>query len=85
MEVVPVHSDEEFVHHSVGPETVHLQSHQVRAVGQFSIGLNCVLPAAPLALIENLHVQLELGQAELLNDISIVTAACCRQHRQIHN
>ncbi len=38
MEVVPVHPDEEFVHHSVGPETVHLQSHQECAVGQFSIG-----------------------------------------------
>ncbi len=38
MKVVPVHPDEEFVHHSVGPETVHLQSHQECAVGQFSIG-----------------------------------------------
>lgn len=78
MEVVPVYPDEKFVHHSVWPETVHLQSHQERAVGQFSIRLNSVLPAAPMPLIENLHVQLELGQAELLNGISIVTAACHR-------
>lgn len=38
MEVVPVHPNEKLIHQAVGPETVHFQSHQERAVRQFSVG-----------------------------------------------
>lgn len=38
MEVVPVNTDEEFIHQPVGPEAVHLQRHQKRAVCQLTIG-----------------------------------------------
>lgn len=37
VEVVSVDSDEELVHQPVGPEALHLQRHQVRAVGQLAV------------------------------------------------
>lgn len=37
VEVVPVDSDEELVHHSVGPVAPHVQRHQVCAVRELSI------------------------------------------------
>lgn len=37
VEVLLVHSDEELVHQPVRPEALHLQRHQVRAVGQVAV------------------------------------------------
>lgn len=37
VEVVLVHSDEELVHQAIGPEALHLQRHQERAVRQLAV------------------------------------------------
>lgn len=46
--------------------------------------LNCVLPGTPLALVQVLHVQFELGEAELLNVEGVVGSAAERQHTLAH-
>lgn len=46
--------------------------------------LDCVLPGAPLALVQVLHVQSELGEAELLDVEGVVGSAAEHQHTLAH-
>lgn len=46
--------------------------------------LDCVLPGTPLALVQVLHVQSELGEAELLDVESVVRSAAERQRTVAH-
>lgn len=72
VEVLLVNSDEEFVHQPVGPVAVQPLRHQVCAVRQLAVEFDCVLPATPVSLVQALHVQLELRQAQLFNEVFIV-------------
>lgn len=46
--------------------------------------LDCVLPGTPLALVQVLHVQFELGEAELLDVEGVVRSAAEHQHTLAH-
>lgn len=45
-----------------------------------SHSLDCVLPVTPVSLIQLLHVQSELAQAEILNSVFVVRSAAQRWH-----
>lgn len=50
----------------------------------FDYSLDCVLPAAPLTLVQFLHLEPELGQTELFDGELIVRPTALRHHTLSH-